>query len=264
MTSKLSSTQAHFAAPDASISQSTALAYWSAVSADNNGMLGGFPQISRIDLQGSANFVAKLRRRRDAQISTRNGAVGHDEPYDKYRSGNRLGRVVDCGAGIGRVTGGLLCSVADTVDVVEPVRKFTQEITSASEFATYRAEGRIGDVYNAGLEDWTPPREEYYELMWHQWCLSQLTDDQVVDYLQRCRAGLKKEGWFVVKENMSTDVRGDDIFDETDSSVTRADSKFRTLFESAGFKIVGTDLQRGFPRGLFPVRMYALQPRGEK
>lgn len=30
------------------------------VDADVNGMLGGFPYISRIDLQGSRNFLAKL------------------------------------------------------------------------------------------------------------------------------------------------------------------------------------------------------------
>lgn len=30
------------------------------VNADVNGMLGGFPYISKIDLQGSRNFLAKL------------------------------------------------------------------------------------------------------------------------------------------------------------------------------------------------------------
>lgn len=42
------------------------LKYWESIDADENGMLGGIPEvpgfqnISRIDLQGSRNFLAKL------------------------------------------------------------------------------------------------------------------------------------------------------------------------------------------------------------
>lgn len=42
------------------------LKYWESIAADDNGMLGGIPSvagfsnISRIDLQGSRNFLAKL------------------------------------------------------------------------------------------------------------------------------------------------------------------------------------------------------------
>ena len=36
---------------DANVSQQHALDYWNSVSADTDGMLGGFPQVSRIDLQ---------------------------------------------------------------------------------------------------------------------------------------------------------------------------------------------------------------------
>ncbi|CCF36602.1 hypothetical protein CH063_08135, partial [Colletotrichum higginsianum] len=39
----------------------------------------------------------------------------------------------------------------------------------------------------------------------------------------------------------------------------RVDEKFRALFEQAGLRLVKTELQRGFPKELFPVRMYALK-----
>lgn len=39
----------------------------------------------------------------------------------------------------------------------------------------------------------------------------------------------------------------------------RVDEKFRLIFEQAGLKLVKSDLQRGFPKDLFPVRMYALR-----
>jgi protein N-terminal methyltransferase len=52
--------------PDALISSEDGRKYWEGVDADANGMLGGIPSIesfaniSKIDLQGSRNFLAKL------------------------------------------------------------------------------------------------------------------------------------------------------------------------------------------------------------
>lgn len=40
----------------------------------------------------------------------------------------------------------------------------------------------------------------------------------------------------------------------------RTEEKFKELFKEAGLKIVRTELQRGFPRELYPVRTWALQP----
>ncbi len=87
--------------PDAPINITHSLAYWNSVSSDVNGMLGGYPQTSRIDLQGSSNFSQKLRRGRAIALKT------PLQPLD---------RVADCGAGIGRITKGLLLGVARKVD----------------------------------------------------------------------------------------------------------------------------------------------------
>lgn len=45
---------------DSLISRDHGRKYWEGVDADVNGMLGGIPSVSRIDLQGSRNFLAKL------------------------------------------------------------------------------------------------------------------------------------------------------------------------------------------------------------
>lgn len=47
-------------APDALIDQDAGRKYWSGIDASVNGMLGGFECVSRIDLQGSRSFLAKL------------------------------------------------------------------------------------------------------------------------------------------------------------------------------------------------------------
>lgn len=247
--------------PDASINVSASLAYWESVTSDNNGMLGGFPQTSRIDLQGSSNFLTKLRRARVGQSATTKQAL----PL--------LERVVDCGAGIGRITKGLLMGVGRRVDVVEPVKKFTDELvkevenTQADAAGDTKGRGQVGEVFNLGLQDWVPEHGAY-SLIWNQWCVGHLTDAQLVQYLERCKEGLvrpaegeeKVEAWIVVKENLSTDIRHKDIYDEEDSSVTRSDEKFRKLFKDAKLRIVATELQRGMPKELYPVRIYALKP----
>ncbi|EOA81694.1 uncharacterized protein SETTUDRAFT_143439, partial [Exserohilum turcica Et28A] len=244
--------------PDASIDVAHSLSYWNSVTPDVNGMLGGFPQTSRIDLQGSSNFLAKLRR---------GGKAASKDALPL------LGRVADCGAGIGRITRGLLLGVSERVDIVEPVQKFTDELAqSLEQDDDNKTQGALGDIINLGLQDWVPEPASY-NLIWNQWCLGHLTDAQLVVYLQRCKQGLVKptattEGdaatprssWIIVKENLSTDSKHRDIYDDEDSSVTRSDAKFRWLFQKAGLRIVATELQKGMPRELFPVRIYALAP----
>ncbi|KAK5109670.1 hypothetical protein LTR62_006792 [Meristemomyces frigidus] len=226
--------------PDSHIDPELAIKYWSSTEASVNGVLGGFPQVSRIDLQGSSNFLAKLRKQ---------SPHTHLQPKQ-----GKLKSAVDCGAGIGRITEGLLSSIAETVDVVEPVQAFTDVI---------KGKAGVGEIYNVGLENWFPAREGLgpYDLIWNQWCVGQLTDAQLVAYLARLPAVLSQGGWIVVKENLSNNHDGQDVYDETDSSVTRTDDKFRRLFGEAGLRVVSTEVQRGMPKDLYPVRAYALQPK---
>ncbi|PNP42506.1 hypothetical protein TGAMA5MH_05247 [Trichoderma gamsii] len=228
-------------APDSFISKEDGLNYWEGVSADIDGMLGGIPSVKgfsgilRSDLQGSRTFLARL-------------GIGAKQGRQK------LATVLEGGAGIGRVTEGLLIPLADEVDVIEPVAKFT---------AGLQGKEGVRHVYNHGLQDWEPVDGLTYDLIWTQWCVGHLTDSQLVEYLKRCQVALNPGAMIVLKENLSTSGR--DVFDELDSSVTREDSKFRQIFEEAGLQLVKSELQRGFPETpqmtLLPVKMYALKPK---
>lgn len=111
---------------------------------------------------------------------------------------------------IGRITQGFLVDVAETVDVVEPISKFTAVLDGKS---------GIGRIFNMGLESWRPQPDDQYDIIWTQWCVGHLTDEQLVVYLRRCCSVLTPEtGFIIVKENLSN---GDDQFDSVDSSVTR-------------------------------------------
>ncbi|KAK0739431.1 alpha-N-methyltransferase NTM1 [Apiosordaria backusii] len=225
---------------DALINTTDGLAYWESISPDVNGMLGGFPHITKVDIQGSRNFLAKL-------------GIGAKAKGKKIT----VERALEGGAGIGRVTNGLLLDgIAKQVDVIEPIEKFTNEL---------KGKPGVGKVWNMGLEQWDPEKEVQeggkYDLIWIQWCVGHLTDGELVRFLERCKTVLdvEKGGVIVVKENNST--RGKDDFDELDSSVTRKDATFRRIFKEAKLKLVQVELQKGFQSsGLLPVRMYALKP----
>ena len=45
---------------DSQISREDGLEYWGGVEASVSGMLGGLPYVSRVDIRGSRNFLAKL------------------------------------------------------------------------------------------------------------------------------------------------------------------------------------------------------------
>ena len=151
---------------------------------------------------------------------------------------------------IGRVTEGLLANISKHVDVIEPTAKFT---------AVLEGKPGVRNIYTMGMEDWYPaqrgieacetpgcvvsglagwPEDAYreevtgasdetiddglYDLVWLQWCVGHLTDDQLVRYLERCKTVLRPQtGLFVVKENITR--TGEDHFEEVDSHVTRCD-----------------------------------------
>lgn len=265
------------ATADSKIDHASSIRYWDSVPATVNGMLGGYPQISRIDLRGSANFLAKLRRLLNIEGGDDNtiasvAAAAAAATTTRSSKSRKLGRGVDCGAGIGRVTEGFLSKVCHTVDVVEPVEKFARVILDGplikrtkegarEDNEEEEAEGRVvEDVYIVGLEQWMPERK--YDLIWNQWCVGHLTDAQLVAYLQRAASALTPDGVVVVKENLSTDIDGKDVFDELDNAVTRTDESFRRIFKLAGLSVVKSEEQLGFPKHLrlLPVMFYALRP----
>jgi len=48
---------------------------------------------------------------------------------------------------IGRITQGLLADIADEIDIVEPIAKFT---------AALQGKPNVKNIFNCGLEEWRP------------------------------------------------------------------------------------------------------------
>ncbi|ODV95376.1 hypothetical protein PACTADRAFT_33944 [Pachysolen tannophilus NRRL Y-2460] len=227
---------------DSKISYSDAIDYWTSIPPTVDGVLGGFGEqtsVPKADIVGSNTFIRKLKTR----FSVEEGKV-------KYG--------IDFGAGVGRVTKDFLVKHCDKVDLLEPVVPFVEKMkTNLSE---YIDEGKIGEIYQIPMQDWEPEPKKYY-LIWCQWCCGQLPDNDFLKWLDNCKKAIQENGLLVIKENNSTSDT--DIFDEVDSSKTRTDENFRKLFKKAGWKLISTDKQKGLPKELLPVRMYALKPEIE-
>jgi len=203
--------------------------YWQAREATVDGVLGGYPETSGPDLRESQRFLEALQKTPGAR---------------------RFERVLDCGAGIGRVTSGLLLNVFDRVDLVEPDKKLLE--AARAEITDPRAELFI----NEPLQD-VRPQVDRYDVIWAQWVLLYLPDDDLLQFLQRCRSAIRPGGFICVKENVVLD--GEWMVDKEDNSISRTDQQYKAIFDRAGLSLFRELKQTCWPPDLIPVKMYALK-----
>ncbi|XP_019557547.3 N-terminal Xaa-Pro-Lys N-methyltransferase 1 [Aedes albopictus] len=205
--------------------------YWSKISPTVDGMLGGFGSISFTDIRGSEQFLKNLFKLKPAP--------------------GRL-QALDCGAGIGRVSKNLLMNSFERVDLVEQDAQFCAKAESE-----LSPSGKLGTVYNVGLQDFRP-EEDKYDVIWSQWVLGHLTDTDIVEFFFRCTKALKKNGIMVMKENFTNT---DEVeMDRQDSSVTRPLQVMKQLLTRGNLRVVKEQRQKDFPKGLYPVHMIAVRP----
>ena len=161
-----------------------------------------------------------------------------------------MNRALDCGAGIGRITKRLLTPLFKTVDMVELNQQFLNE---APKFLGDKA-AKVDRYICCGLQNFTPELGRY-DVIWCQWVLGHLTDEDLVDFFKRCQKGLAVNGIVVVKENFTSS--GEVEFDDQDSSYTRPRSLLIELLNKSGLQIIKEEKQKGFPKDIYDVRMFA-------
>jgi len=213
----------------------TSLSYWERASADMCGMLGGLEELHAADVAGSLQLIDQLRAT-DGAVLPRDGVA------------------LDCGSGIGRVSASVLLARFAAVELVEPIARFLE--TARRQLPV----GRVHKLHETALQDFTPQTAatSAYAVVWMQWVLNYLKDEDLTILLRRCAAALLATGRVVIKESVSREGKGFYV-DRSDASITRTDSHFRRIFATAGLKVVHAEMQSGLPRAVFPVCMYVLQ-----
>ncbi|XP_020234518.1 alpha N-terminal protein methyltransferase 1 [Cajanus cajan] len=221
------------------------VSYWEGVTATVDGVLGGFANVNEPDISCSEDFLNTL-------LSERFSADARRQPLV----------ALDCGSGIGRVTKNLLIRYFNEVDLLEPVSHFleTARETLGLGCPTNSDMHKAVNFYCVPLQDFTPDTGRY-DVIWIQWCIGHLTDDDFVSFFKRAKDGLKPGGLFVLKENIA---RSGFVLDNEDRSVTRSDLYFKELFSRCGLHVYKSKDQKGFPEGLFAVKMYALTTEAPK
>lgn len=139
-----------------------------------------------------------------------------------------------------------------TVDLIEQDAKFCAKARE-----TLEGSGHLGQIFNMGLQDFSDNTMKY-DLVWCQWVLGHLTDEDLKKFFKKLIGVLSKNGIIVIKENFTKDNQT--IADETDSSVTRPLSHFKKLVKETDLKIIKEARQTNFPKSLFPVYMIAMRP----
>ncbi|OBZ75314.1 Alpha N-terminal protein methyltransferase 1 [Grifola frondosa] len=195
--------------------------------------------LPRIDALGSRQFLLRLL----PELSTVPSAIRPLAPSSQ--DALRRTRVLDAGAGVGRVTGDVLLHLFSDVVLLEPVPSF---IDSALERGTASAapervsddapslprwkgihdksksvtfvQGTLQDFDSSrplyatrrlGRVGYEPPTDDIdsgFDVVWCQWCLGCLSDEGLVAFFRRCRAALRdpRRGLIVVKENLCSDA----------------------------------------------------------
>ncbi|KAF8478547.1 AdoMet dependent proline di-methyltransferase-domain-containing protein [Russula ochroleuca] len=269
------------------------LSYWEEQKATYDGVLGGYGSgsLPRTESLGSRKFLLYLF----PELSTVQSVVRPLKPAPARRF-----RALDVGAGIGRVTSDTLLHLVSDVVLLEPVESLIQAALSQGRASAAKAPSTnesklplqkrkwkgIADgsksvtflqgtlqacdpanplrtatfLGRVGYIPTSPDDESGFDVVWCQWCLTYMTDADLITFLKRSQAALRKEGpgVIVVKENVCKDGEGDvpEIrFDEEDSSVTRSDLHWKMVFRDAGLSLLHERVQHGLPRGLFMVKM---------
>lgn len=199
-------------------------------SATIDGVLGGIGWISDTDLNGSKDFMSQI----------------------KLPKSDKKSVACECGAGIGRVTKGLLLDLCDRCDLVESNSRL---LFAAPEYigeSSYKCR-----FFSFELQNWDPPKNKY-TIVWIQWVLCYLTDQDIVSFLRKCGESLVDGGVIILKENTC----GDQAFvvDVEDASVCRSLPYWLDLIFKAGFRVTHHTWQRDFPDDIFPVPLLALTP----
>ncbi|XP_017948420.1 uncharacterized protein LOC100145493 isoform X2 [Xenopus tropicalis] len=200
------------------------------VPATEEGMMGGFSELSDIDIESSREFLRKFA-----------GGPG--------KAGTDF--ALDCGSGIGRVSKNVLLPVFSNIELVDMMEPFLEE---AQNYLEEEGE-RVETLYCYSLQDFAPPVRKY-DVIWIQWVSGYLTDRDLLEFLIRCKNGLKDNGVIILKDNVA---RQGCILDPTDSSIIRDIHILRNIIEKSGMSILAEERQPGFPELCIPIWMFAIQ-----
>ena len=185
---------------------------------------------------------------------------------------------LDCAAGIGRVTEYVLSNFFNEIDLFEKDKVFLEKCKKK-----FAGNEKIKNIYESSLEKFK--FEKKYDLIWIQWCLENLEDEDLLPFLKKCYENIKDDGIIIVKENLYNideeeeneeeevkkeknnkkneikDEKNNNYeckYSEADFSKQRPDVFYINLFLKCNFKIKLHFLNPNWPESMMPLCVYVL------
>ncbi|CAK5123978.1 unnamed protein product [Meloidogyne enterolobii] len=93
---------------------------------------------------------------------------------------------LDCGSGIGRITKHLLLPKFNYVDMVDFAETFIEQ---SEKYIGSEGNSRVQNKFVESLHTFKPS-PNFYDLIWIQWVTGQLSDDDLTNFLRRCKVCL--------------------------------------------------------------------------
>lgn len=200
--------------------------YWEKSDPSVKGVLGGNDEVHSADVKTSCELLEGLIKTHKI------------EPF----------RVLDCGAGIGRVTSSVLINYFQECDIMEQNDKFIQTCK-----INFSIEPKVKEIYQSSLQNFEFSKQ--YNVIWIQWCVENLDDDDLLNFLIKCKNSLTSDGLIIVKENI---VSKGAQFIQEDYSRVRSDVMFKQIFEKSGLKIIKHFHHPNWPKGYLKVSIFVL------
>ena len=136
------------------------LDYWKKIEANNEGVLGGYGFTHGIDVKDNTKILVCLKK-----------------------IGMKGGRMIEMGAGIGRLVKDCFIEHFDKCDLLEPADNMIEKARE-----TLEKNEKMGKFYHCSMQDFE--FEQKYDCIWFQWVIGHLTDKDAVEHLTKCKNAL--------------------------------------------------------------------------
>ncbi|TQD86676.1 hypothetical protein C1H46_027802 [Malus baccata] len=178
---------------------------------------GGLDSAGREFKNAEEMWREQLGEDRSKKIEWYRQGVGYREGLEASTNGvlggyaqvNEPDIMGNCGSGIGRVSKNLLIRYFNEVDLLEPVSHFLE--TARESLAPENH--KVSDMHKATNFFCMPPQEftpeaGRYNIIWVQWCIGHLTDDDFVSFFKRAKdqKGLPEELFAVKMYALTTEL----------------------------------------------------------
>jgi len=225
--------------------------HWNKMEPNLSSVLGGFEKSQLPDVKCSCELLNGL-------ISTKQ--LNHHS-------------CLDCAAGVGRVTEYVLCNYFQEIDLFEKNKSFIEKCR-----IKFTGNDKIKNIYISSLEKFEFKKK--YDLIWVQWCLENLEDEDLGPFLKKCYDNLNNNGIIIVKENLyniddnekeenekidnkmkekeKKEPSTEFTYSDLDYAKQRPDAFYINLFLKNNFKIKLHFLNPNWPEDMMPLCVYVL------